>query len=965
MSEFDDLFDRKIPREAVEAYASELQKIALSTGMMARAASGAHPERLAGARNKAISAAHSLATRGGDTLGQAKAYRKQQRFAGVLEDALERSTNKTAASEAQLGRARHEEKLQKDHAKKNPGIARIDKKMDRAIRGSGSPTSQALRSGAAGALLPALAWGAHRMPAREGVIGAKSLSRAFSKLERGTHTAGRAVSLAVPAAFAGRAYRAASLDKQRGKEAVSTEWVANAARAGGQAASRGRLNEVAGRSMKGVLNAAKGTSPLRQAHLDKRMSLRNGVLGAQASRADSIAPRAFQKAAGKLAAAVEQARSALAEPTAEQVMLQEQTGIMQQTAQENLALRGELEQSQAMLQQTAEEAETANAMAQQQEEQLQAAEQQAQEQQAMAQEQLMMAQEQATMAQQEAQQQAAEAAAQADGKMRLSIRIQQIRQQLADMASQDPVTEEGEQADPILTAGQQGMGDPSMDPAAAQDPAAAAAAGAPGGPPDPAAMAGGAPPTEAKPKPKAKPKSEPKKDEGAKAGPKTEIKIGSADKAKGLQRARQLLTGSRLNAMRKAPMKDKLRDQVGDAAEVLKEHAKVVGSRTGAGVAGAGTVAGGSAAAYRGIKNRDKEAGTNLSKAKGLRRVGELLTGSRVKALDVAAKRSGERALKMPLSTKLKPKHLGLRPEDVRQAHGMRQLDARLNAKGHQVGLWHEAEGEGKKVLRTRALAGGAAIGTASALSAKHRKKEAAPRDLAKETGLRRVGQLLTGSRARNLHHALEHNMQRMVNKPKSKVLPKGQQLLPVSDPRGKGMQSTRELAQHAMRDVRGTERLIRRNDHLLAALDNELPKMQKAQGIARMGVMATGGVAAAGGAGYGIHKALEKKATEEQVRSDARRAAGRAGVLPGALTGAAAARLMGRGTVGTAAGGLLGATAGSLHGRAGFNKREYANDLHMERALTKGKRERFDKEFEKKAEAELTDDDLTRLYGL
>jgi hypothetical protein len=347
------------------------------------------------------------------------------------------------------------------------------------------------------------------------------------------------------------------------KEAVSTEWVSRAARSGAQSVSRGRLGEVADRSMKGVLGAAKTKGPLRQAHLDKRMALRNNVLGGQAARVDTVRPPAFSKAASyslKLAVAAEKVRQSL-EPSAEQVMLAERTGMMQQAAQENVALRQELEQSQALIEEHAQAAEQAQAMAQQTQEDLAQAQAMAQQTQMQAEDAMAQAQEQAAAAQQEAQLQASEAAAQADGKMRLAIRIQQIRQQLADMASQDPVTEEGEQADPISTSMQQGMGDPSMDPsadpaAAGQDPAAAAPEG--GVPPGAGAEAGGPPAGaqgEAAPKPK--PKAKPKADKSESKAPKTEIKIGSKlaaaqniARAKGIVgRGKQLLTGSRRDAL--------------------------------------------------------------------------------------------------------------------------------------------------------------------------------------------------------------------------------------------------------------------------------------------------------------------------------------------------------------------------------------------------------------------------------
>jgi hypothetical protein len=130
-----------------------------------------------------------------------------------------------------------------------------------------------------------------------------------------------------------------------------------------------------------------------------------------------------------------------------------------------------------------------------------------------------------------------------------------------------------------------------------------------------------------------------------------------------------------------------------------------------------------------------------------------------------------------------------------------------------------------------------------------------------------------------------------------------------------------------------------------------------------RTGAGVTGVSGAAGGA-VAIHKhKKEKVATEEQVRSDARRAAGRTGMLRAGPLGAALGHLQGKGAKGTALGTAAGALLGRAHGRASFNKRELANDLHMERALIKAKRDRHDKE--KKAHFELTDEVIDALYGL
>lgn len=93
------------------------------------------------------------------------------------------------------------------------------------------------------------------------------------------------------------------------------------------------------------------------------------------------------------------------------------------------------------------------------------------------QQQAQMAADQAHMATEQAQQMSEQAAQQADAKMRLSIRIQQLRQNLADIVSQDPVQEEGvgfgEQAGPgtVMTSQQQSA---MAQQAAAMDPSGGA-----------------------------------------------------------------------------------------------------------------------------------------------------------------------------------------------------------------------------------------------------------------------------------------------------------------------------------------------------------------------------------------------------------------------------------------------------------------------------------------------------------
>lgn len=106
-------------------------------------------------------------------------------------------------------------------------------------------------------------------------------------------------------------------------------------------------------------------------------------------------------------------------------------------------------------------------MAQQQADALTAQLDEAQNTTAMAQEQSSMAMQEATMAQQQA-------AQHADAKMRLAMRIQQFRQQLADLVASDPVQEEGamEAGMPVTdTTSQQDASAMSAPSPAASDPA--------------------------------------------------------------------------------------------------------------------------------------------------------------------------------------------------------------------------------------------------------------------------------------------------------------------------------------------------------------------------------------------------------------------------------------------------------------------------------------------------------------
>lgn len=865
MGDFDDLFDRPIPRSVVEEYLYELDKLA---------AESMHAVRKRGKtqlRNAGLGAlgGAALLTGAGRALGSKT----------IRDSAMDALTGSGIGMTA--GGLYNLHKHEREKAKK----AELDKEalstsfMQRAAEGAHPERLQAVRNSALSK--------AHRLATQ---AGEKTIGQA--KAYRSQHRLANAAEDALS------------------KKAVSTEWVTNAARAAGRAATPSRLGEVAERSMKGVLGAAKTQGPLRQGHLDKRMALRNALLGTQ-NRLSSPPPAAFKAAsqvgdlylaarqhrlATKIADVVEALQAAPMapqEPTAEQVMLQEQQGLLQQTAHENLVLRDELEQHKTLVEQHAAEAEQASAMAQQTQEQLQQAEQAAQEQQMMAEESLMMAQEQAQSAQMEAQQQAAEAAAQADGKMRLSIRLQQIRQQLADMASQDPVTEEGEQADPIMTANQQGGMDPMADPAAAE---AAAQQGA--APPEAAAQ-----PQQAQAQPPAKPEQpKEKKEEGSKA-PKTEIKIGAVklvDKAKGIRRVGELLTGSRADKLL-AHQPRSIRGKLETVRELNREHAKIKATRLGAalGVGTTGTVIG----ARHQQKKREK---TAVDKAQGIKRVGELLKGTRLAAMRTAPLKEG----------------LGNQFRDAGEV-----LKEHAKVVGARTGAGVVGGGT--------ALGGGIAAGSAI----KNRNKEAAPTDLSKAKGIRRIGQLLTGSRKRKLIDASTHTIER-ANKARKIEMPASAKV------------DFRKGAIDARSDTRSRR--------LLAEVGAEGSNVAAARSGAAVG---TG---ALGGAGYMASKGRKKEATEEQVRRDARRAAGRASALPGAAAGALGGYLGSRGGwKAPAAGALLGAAAGTAQGRASFDKRELANDLHMERALTKGRRDRFDKAIEKKASVELTEDDYAKLFGL
>lgn len=310
------------------------------------------------------------------------------------------------------------------------------------------------------------------------------------------------------------------------KLAVSLNWVHRMTTQAVKKAPAERLAQVASRNRSPALVDTALSKVTKKRALVGRKS-REELLNR-----GSVGGASFQKAASlaaKLAVAAEQLKQRASDPPAEKVVLQEQQGLLQQALAESQALRSELEQTQAMAQEHAAAAEQAGAMAEQAHEELAVTQQEAQEGQLQAEQALAESQDATTVAQTEAQIHAQDAAAQSEGKMRLAIRIQQMRQQLADMASQDPVTEEGEQAEPILTATQQGMGTPAEQ-ALEQDLVAQDA--------------------EAEPAPAASPKkkkSKPESTESEKAAAPQNLA-----KAKGFERVKEVLSGARLGPLGRA-----------------------------------------------------------------------------------------------------------------------------------------------------------------------------------------------------------------------------------------------------------------------------------------------------------------------------------------------------------------------------------------------------------------------------
>lgn len=142
----------------------------------------------------------------------------------------------------------------------------------------------------------------------------------------------------------------------------------------------------------------------------------------------------------KVAAAMRQLKLAAADvaagvqalPAAPEVVVQHQQAELAQLMAEREHLLATAQHLEGVAHQNAAAAESAGAEAQQAQQQAQAVQQQAQE----AQMQAQQATEQAAASEENA-------AQQAEAKMRLAMRIQQFRQQMADMASTDPVAEEG------------------------------------------------------------------------------------------------------------------------------------------------------------------------------------------------------------------------------------------------------------------------------------------------------------------------------------------------------------------------------------------------------------------------------------------------------------------------------------------------------------------------------------------
>lgn len=214
----------------------------------------------------------------------------------------------------------------------------------------------------------------------------------------------------------------------------------------------------------------------------KRTEFKTGIWPFRKAQVSYVLDEGTEKKADEVADS-ESMRAAANEPL-ESYLLRTNASTMQQQTAELAHARQELSAVREQATTATMQAEQAEATTQQLQQSLQEAQGAAQEAQMAA----TQAVEQATMAEESA-------AAQAVGKMNLSMRIQQMRQMMADMAASDPVAEEGlgfgQQAGPgsPQTATQQQM---AAEQAAMMDPAAGGAPGAPqdgsgGGQGDPAA----------------------------------------------------------------------------------------------------------------------------------------------------------------------------------------------------------------------------------------------------------------------------------------------------------------------------------------------------------------------------------------------------------------------------------------------------------------------------------------------
>jgi hypothetical protein len=409
----------------------------------------------------------------------------------------------------------------------------------------------------------------------------------------------------------------------------------------------------------------------------------------------------------KIAAAVQQMKQELV------VQPQEQEQAQQLAVEELKAQNAQLTAERADLSQRLQ---GVSQMAQQHMQQAQDAavmQQQLGDESAQAQEQAMMAQQQAQSATQEAADHAQVAAMEADAKMRLGIRIQQMRQRLSELVTEDPVAEEGADMPAIPTSTQQaGMMDPMQDPAA-QDPAAAGADPMQ----DPAAEGGTAaePPAETTTEP-AKPSSKPKdKDPKPKAkndadDAKVEVKVGShaVQTAAGLGLLGAGAYAGYKGGQRGARSAQEKADgkPVSESSPGLRRAALVGGSLLSLGVP-AGYLVGR-------LQESKKEASV-------VQRAGQLVTGSKKKELLGVAKHN-------------------LENEAFHRARGDHELATRsLSRHLHHSGA---AKQEGRKVNVTRGALAGVALGAGTA---------AKPDGEKVSSVLQRAGQLVTGSKARSL----------------------------------------------------------------------------------------------------------------------------------------------------------------------------------------------------------------------